>query len=118
MNMEKDFILLAPQVYAMGPKTVIHNAAGRQIARKDRAMNTITYLFLVKACFLLSLGVDIILFTFNLPVLGTIALFGGLIIMWRLYRCPECKCHLDFRLSLSKIEYCPSCGCDFISHKK
>lgn len=81
-------------------------------------MNTITYLFLLKACFFLSLGADILLFIFNYTLLGAVVLFAELILMWKLYRCPECKCHLDFRMPLRKMEYCPSCGCDFISDKK
>lgn len=81
-------------------------------------MNTITYLFLLKVCFFLSLGVDIVLFAFNYTLLGAVVLFVELILMRKLYRCPECKCPLDFRLSLRKMEYCPSCGCDFISDRK
>ena len=99
----------------MGRETLLD---GSDSPRKDRIMNTITYLFWVKTCFFLFLAVDIVLFAFNFYVLGGIVLFAGLIIMWRLYRCPVCKCHLDPRLALREMEYCPSCGCDFISHKK
>lgn len=81
-------------------------------------MNTITYLFLLKACFFLSLGVDIVLFVFNYTLLGAVVLFAELIAMRRLYRCPKCKYSLDFRTPLRKMEYCPSCGCDFISDEK
>ena len=81
-------------------------------------MNTLTYLFCLKAGFFLSLGVDILLLAFHHPIPGGILLLGGLTVMWRFYRCPECKRPLDLRLPLREMEYCPSCGCDFTSHTK
>ena len=80
-------------------------------------MNTITYLFCVKTGFLLSLAADILLFACGHPIPGGIVLFASLLLLWRLYRCPACKRPLDIRLPLRETEYCPSCGCDFISHK-
>lgn len=81
-------------------------------------MNTITYLFFVKVCFFLFLGFDITLFALGYTVPGAMVLFGELFLMQRFYRCPECKSALDIRVPLRKMEYCPSCGCDFVSHKK
>ena len=79
-------------------------------------MSTIKYLKLLKTCFSLFLGGDILLFAFDYKVPGTIVLFSGLFLMWRLYRCPNCKHELDDRMSLKDIECCPYCGYDF--HKE
>ena len=76
-------------------------------------MTTIRYLNILKTCFLIFLGGDILLFAFHYNVLGVIILFSGLILMWRLYRCPNCKHSLDDRVSLKDVECCPYCGYDF-----
>ena len=85
--------------------------------KRDNPINVITYLTFLKTCFLLFLGGDILLFAFHHRLLGVILLFSGLFLMWRLYRCPVCKCPLDGRMSLRKMNCCPCCGCDFTAQK-
>lgn len=79
-------------------------------------MNYISYLFLLKTGFLLFLGCDVIIFALGLNIVAFVLLVVGLALMRKLYCCPECKCHLDFRIPLRELNNCPSCGCDFASH--
>ena len=81
-------------------------------------MTTIQYLNILKTGSLIFLGVDILLLAFGYKVLGVILLFGGLILMWRLYRCPNCNHSLDDRVSLKDVECCPYCGYDFHKIRK
>lgn len=86
-------------------------------SHRGTMMNAITYLFLIKTCFFLFLGVVIIMFALDYNIVAAILLVIGLVLMWKLYRCPECKCHLDYRVPLRDQDYCPSCGCNLTLHE-
>ena len=87
-------------------------------AERVISMTAIQYLNLLKTCSLIFLGGDILLFAFDHKVLGVIVLFSELVLMWRLYRCPNCRHSLDERVSLRDVECCPYCGYDFHKMRK
>jgi len=59
----------------------------------------------------------IVLFILGLRVIPTVLLLAGTVCAWRLYRCPECGCTFDPRVSLDKLTYCHSCGFDLTAHR-